>query len=117
MLPAVVNAGTDRERSFRKINFLKLVPGDRLRITTSGGGGYGDPLERNPEHVRLDVELGVVSRERAASDYGVIVDSACTVDETATVEQRRALRSGRKGRILSRARSGTIRRRLGSRFP
>jgi N-methylhydantoinase B len=96
MLPAVLNAGTDRERSFRKINFLKLIPGDRLRITTSGGGGYGDPTERNPEHVRFDVELGAVSRERAASDYGVIIDLDCKVDETATVERRKTLRSGRK---------------------
>ena len=101
MLPAVLNAGTDRERSFRKINFLKLDPGDRLRITTSGGGGYGDPLERNPEHVRLDVELGVVSPERAASDYGVIVDPVRNVDEKATVERREALRARRKNEKAS----------------
>ncbi len=98
MLPAVLNAGTDRERSFRKINFLKLVPGDRLRITTSGGGGYGDPLERDLERVRFDVELGVVSPARAAADYGAIVDSLGKLDEAASLEQRKTMRAARKGK-------------------
>ena len=98
MLPAVLNAGTDRERSFRKINFLKLVPGDRLRITSSGGGGYGDPLERDLERVRFDVELGVVSPARAAADYGAIVDPLGKLDEAASLEQRKTMRAARKGK-------------------
>ena len=98
MLPAVLNAGTDRERSFRKINFLKLVPGDRLRITSSGGGGYGDPLERDLERVRFDVELGVVSPARAAVDYGAIVDLLGNLDEAASLEQRKTMRAARKGK-------------------
>ncbi len=98
MLPAVLNAGTDRERSFRKINFLKLVPGDRLRITSSGGGGYGDPLERDLERVRFDVELGVVSPARAAADYGAIVDPLGKLDEAASLEQRKTMRVSRKGK-------------------
>ena len=98
MLPAVLNAGTDRERSFRKINFLKLVPGDRLRITSSGGGGYGDPLERDLERVRFDVELGVVSPARAAVDYGAIVDLLGNLDEAASLKQRKAMRAAREGK-------------------
>ena len=98
MLPAVLNAGTDRERSFRKINFLKLVPGDRLRITSSGGGGYGDPLERDLERVRFDVELGVVSPARAAADYGAIVDLLGKLDEAASLEQRKTMRAAREGK-------------------
>ena len=100
MLPALLNPGTDREQSIRKINFLKLVPGDRIRITTSGGGGYGDPLQRDPEHVRIDAELGFVSPERANTDYGVIVDSLGNLDEKATIKKRDALRAARKGKDL-----------------
>ena len=92
-LPALLNPGTDREQSIRKINFLKLVPGDRIRITTSGGGGYGDPLQRDPEHVRIDAELGFVLPERANTDYGVIVDLLGNLDEKATIKKRYALRA------------------------
>jgi N-methylhydantoinase B len=101
MLPALLNPGTDREQSIRKINFLKLVPGDRVRITTSGGGGYGDPLERDPENVRLDAELGFVSPGRAESDYGVVVDALGKLDEKATAKLRDKLRAARKGKPLA----------------
>lgn len=97
MQPALLNPETVREQSIRKINFLKLIPGDRLRITSSGGGGYGDPLDRDPEHVRLDTELGFVTPERAAADYGVIVDAAGRLDETATAKKRDQLRAARQG--------------------
>ena len=40
----------------------------------SGGGGFGDPREREPERVARDVEQGMVSIEAAARDYAVIVD-------------------------------------------
>lgn len=100
MLPALLNPDTEREQSIRKVNFLKLIPGDRVRITTSGGGGYGDPLERDMEFVRLDVELGFVTPERAASDYGVVVDTLGKLDEPATLKKREALRAARKGRPL-----------------
>jgi N-methylhydantoinase B len=101
MLPALLNAGTEREQSIRKINFLKLVPGDCLRITSSGGGGYGDPLDRDPEHVRLDVELGFVTPARAAADYGVIADAGGKLDEAATIRTRESLRAARKGKPLA----------------
>lgn len=44
-----------------------------LRYLNSGGGGWGDPLERDPERVRIDVRDGYVSVEGAARDYGVVV--------------------------------------------
>jgi N-methylhydantoinase B len=98
MQPALLNPETDREQSIRKINFLKLMPGDRLRITSSGGGGYGDPLDRDPEHVRLDAELGFVTPERAASDYGVIVDALGRINEQGTAKKRDQLRAARQGK-------------------
>lgn len=96
MQPALINAGTDRERSVRKIDFLRLIPGDTVKITTSGGGGYGDPIEREPELVRLDVEFGFVSREAAERLYGCVIDENGKVDERATSTRRRDLSASRR---------------------
>lgn len=97
MLPALINAGSEHETSIRKINFLRLNPGDTVKITSSGGGGYGDPLERETERVRLDVELGFVSREAAENLYGCVIDSNGKVDEEATATRRRECKAFRKG--------------------
>jgi N-methylhydantoinase B len=51
-----------------------LKPGERLVMRYSGGGGYGDPRQRDPDAVRRDVAAGYVSREAAKRDYGVDVD-------------------------------------------
>ena len=61
----------------------RLVTGDLLRIMTSGGGGWGNPLERDPELVRADVNRGLVSQD-GAKRYGVVVDNDMTVNEKKT---------------------------------
>jgi N-methylhydantoinase B len=48
---------------------------DRVVFLTAGGGGWGNPLERNPEHVANDVREGYISPEKAA-DYGVVLSPA-----------------------------------------
>jgi N-methylhydantoinase B len=88
MRPAVVNGGSDAEREVRKINFLRLSPGDRVRLSTSGGGGYGNPLKRDAARVRADVELGFVSRQAAETDYGVVFGADGGVNEAATQSER-----------------------------
>jgi N-methylhydantoinase B len=55
-------------------NPVTLKPGDVLMVDTAGGGGFGDPLKRNPEAVLSDVTAGFVSMMSAANDYGVVVD-------------------------------------------
>jgi len=62
-----------------------LQAGDRVRVKTSGGGGYGNPLKRDPAKVVRDVRLGYVSRQSARKDYGVALDDSGAVlaDETA----------------------------------
>jgi N-methylhydantoinase B len=50
-----------------------VAPGDHLRTRTPGGGGYGDPEERDPETVREDVANGLVSERTAREEYGVDV--------------------------------------------
>jgi len=72
----VVNPGREDERRFLKSNALPLKRGDVVVAMTGGGGGYGDPREREPELVRRDVQDGVLSPERALSDYGVWVEGA-----------------------------------------
>jgi len=59
--------------------------GDQLSFESAAGGGYGDPLERDIAEVERDIRYDYVSIERAALDYGVVIDSATLkVDETAT---------------------------------
>jgi N-methylhydantoinase B len=52
---------------------VPLPAGTLLRLRTTGGGGWGDPFEREPELVLEDVQRGLVSVESAARDYGVVV--------------------------------------------
>ena len=52
----------------------RLAPDDVLVSVNSGGGGYGDPLERNPALVQRDVAMGFCSREMARKIYGVVLD-------------------------------------------
>jgi N-methylhydantoinase B len=69
-----------------------LVPVDsEVIVRTGGGGGWGDPLDRDPEHVRADVIEGFVSVEKAASDYSVVLDlQTHAVDADATERLRAA---------------------------
>ncbi len=71
----------------------QLKPGDVVTIDAAGGGGCGDPLERDFEMVESDVIEGYVSLERAREDYGVVIDpETMTVDEEATRKVRDTLR-------------------------
>jgi N-methylhydantoinase B len=52
----------------------QIIPaGDRVVIEMPGGGGYGNPAERDVERIREDVRSEVVSREAAERDYGIVV--------------------------------------------
>ena len=63
----------------------QLKPGDVVTIDAAGGGGYGNPLERDLEMVESDVIEGYVSVGRARQDYGVIIDpKSMKVDEEAS---------------------------------
>ena len=88
----VVNPGRPDERQMLKVNAHPLAAGSVVDLNTGGGGGYGNPDERDPERVRTDVLDGYVSREAAASDYGVVLDDALAVDVAATAELRASRR-------------------------
>lgn len=79
-----------------------IAPGEVIRIETTGGGGWGDPLERDPAAVVLDVVQGKVTEAGANRDYGVVLDHSADVprvDEAATRARRELLRSER-GELL-----------------
>ena len=77
-----------------------LAAGQLVRVVTTGGGGWGDPLDREPELVRLDVWQGKVSLDAAREDYGVVLESTRSddppeLDFAATEALRSKLRSSR----------------------
>ncbi|MBU0464205.1 MAG: hydantoinase B/oxoprolinase family protein [Proteobacteria bacterium] len=64
-------------------------PGDRISFVSAGGGGYGNPFERDPKLVEKDVQYEYVSIERAKQDYGVIIEpDSLTLDLDATLRLR-----------------------------
>jgi N-methylhydantoinase B len=79
-----LNPGTDKEKDIGKINVLQLQPGEVVQIVTSSGGGYGDPLERDPALVLRDVRDKLLTRTDAEATYGVVfTDGEVNVQETA----------------------------------
>ena len=73
--------------------------GDVVRWVLPGGGGWGDPLDRDPERVLRDVRNELVSPAAAERDYGVVVDTGrWTVDEAATARLRAERRAAQTGR-------------------
>jgi N-methylhydantoinase B len=71
-----------------KITDAKIRQGQKVRLETPGGGGFGDPLSRQPERVARDVRLGYVSREAALRDYKVVLHDGGGVDADATATAR-----------------------------
>ena len=79
-----------------KVGGFALMRDDVVHVETSGGGGFGDPLRREPERVRQDYEYGLLSSEEARTRYGVVIGRGNTVvDEAATTAERRRLKSAR----------------------
>jgi N-methylhydantoinase B len=93
---AVRRGGAEIEPSVLpgKVTGFRLREGDVVVMRTAGGG-YGDPLEREPAEALRDVRFGYVSAARARAVYGVVLDGDA-VDEPATARLRRRLRAGRR---------------------
>jgi N-methylhydantoinase B len=64
-------------------------PGERFVNRTAGGGGHGDPLDRDPAAVAADVLDGYVTAEAAERDYGLIVAPDGSHHETPARAERR----------------------------
>jgi len=81
------------ERDFQPMRGAHVaVPiGAEAIVRTGGGGGWGDPLERDPEMVRRDVIEELISPSSALKDYGVVLTTARQVDHEATQKQRASM--------------------------
>ncbi len=66
-----------------KVEEITVAEGDQLHFVTWGGGGWGNPLDRDPEAVALEIRQGLVSVD-GAREYGVVIASDGTVDQSAT---------------------------------
>jgi N-methylhydantoinase B len=95
-----VDPGGPNERVLPGLVDDEPIPaGTLVRVETTGGGGWGDPLEREPDLVGVDVLQGKVSERAAREDYGVVVrvddDATFEIDDAATSLLRAQLRASR----------------------
>jgi len=97
----VIDPGGANERPVDALADAEFVrAGELIRIRTTGGGGWGDPLDRDPLAVLRDVQWGKVSPGSAEADYGVLLvetGDGFTLDRTGTHELRARLRAERTG--------------------
>ena len=98
----LINPGIeDRVLPVLMLQVEKLKKGDVFRHVMSGGGGYGDPLEREPGDVLKDIIEEKVTPDHARRGYGVVIDvsgAAPAVDPAATEALRADMRKGAPGR-------------------
>ncbi len=79
------NGQSYRPEHLSKEQDVPLQAGDRVHVCTPGGGGYGNPMQRDPELVLQDVRLGRISTDQAEQSYGVaLCGTPLMVDITAT---------------------------------
>jgi len=97
-----LNKGRTDERFLGAVfSNVPVGPGDTFTRPSAGGGGFGDPLERDPNSVKEDVIDGYVSVQRARKDYGVVVREIDAdlgeyeVDHAATEQEREGIRAQR----------------------
>jgi N-methylhydantoinase B len=85
-----------------KVGSLTVKEGDVFVFTSNGGGGYGDPLLRDPESVAWDLRGGYITADAARDIYGVVQGDNGDVDVAATEASRRAMRTARIGKAPAR---------------
>lgn len=91
----LIRTDGSRENLQSKISRVPVKKGDILVYRTAGGGGWKDPFDRPSEKVAKDVKNGLVSAEKAKSDYGVVLNADLSVDDSATETLRVSLREQR----------------------
>ena len=97
-----------------KVDNVRVHPGDRVIFRTAGGGGWGDPLERDAMRTRNDVARKLMSETKAREDYGVVLSGGrFELDRRATDELRDSMRRNRKNSEAVRLRR-TQNRRFGA---
>ena len=92
---AFINQGRAGERELKAKEAVQLKEGDTYTSYPSGGGGWGDPLERDPEAVRRDARGQIISLDSALRVYGVVLEGEeLLVNEQRTAAWRKSRRGG-----------------------
>jgi N-methylhydantoinase B len=84
----ILNPGTTQERQCKSKGVDQIHAGDLLSIRLPGSGGYGSPLDRDPEQVRWDLLNNKIGAESAEKAYGVVFNPDITVDDEKTSKAR-----------------------------
>jgi N-methylhydantoinase B len=93
---ARVSVSQAGRRPLPGVAVVTLTPNESLVVSASGGGGWGDPIERDPEAVAYDVRNELVSRQWAGRMYGVILAADGAPDTARTERRREAIRAARR---------------------
>lgn len=88
----ILNPGAANERDLKNTDIVTVGPGDVVAVACGGAGGWGDPLDRDPQAVLLDVQRGFVSLQGARQTYGVVICDG-VLGEKETEELRAQMRS------------------------
>jgi N-methylhydantoinase B len=91
---ALAHADGSREPLHIQAVGVKLAPGDHFELHCASGGGFGDPLDRDPAAVASDLAAGRIDRDIAGDIYGVVL-TGDAVDAAATEQKRDAIRKDR----------------------
>lgn len=101
----LIRASTGQKEVIKAIDLYELYEGDRLCTQCYGGGGWGNPLNRDPEKVKFNANEGLLSFERAKDVYGVILTrmdnenpETFEIDYQATAELRKKLQAEKAGK-------------------
>jgi N-methylhydantoinase B len=78
-----------------KIPRVPVPAGTRIRSTNNGGGGWGDPLDRDVAAIAWDIRQGYITPAAAERDYGAVFDATGQLDQAATEQAMRARRTSR----------------------
>ena len=84
----LLNPGGNHEVNLGNTDILTIGPGDIVHVASGGSGGWGDPLERDPEAVVRDVRSGFVTDDEASESYGVVLENG-GYDKSATTARRK----------------------------
>ena len=89
----IISPGEQKQALPSKVT-TQVEPGTRIALRTAGGGGFGDPLERDPQKVQNDVEEDLISVDRAKDEYGVVINTTTNkIDNEATALLRKQFTS------------------------
>lgn len=89
------NPGESGAIELANADIVHLDPNDVLELIGPGGGGWGDPFDREPQLVARDVANGILSAAGVARDYGVVLNADLSIDEPGTQRLRSAPRQSR----------------------